>query len=144
MSRDDVLEFCSAFPEAVEDYPFGDDVTVFKVGGRMFALVMLDGTPGFVNLKCDPDLALELRARYPAVRPGYHASEPSYEDALLWDVAEPCSASPGVSRSTNVGLACLRIDGHRFAPFRPPHGRSDRSGVGGGSTRWWTRASPTP
>jgi predicted DNA-binding protein (MmcQ/YjbR family) len=75
MSRDDVLEFCAALPEAVEDYPFGDDVTVFKVGGRMFALVMLVGNPGFVTIKCDPDLALELRARYPAVRPGYHTNK---------------------------------------------------------------------
>ena len=75
MSRDDVLELCGTFPEAVEDYPFGDEVAVFKVAGRMFALVMLDGDPGFVNLKCDPDLALELRARHPGVRPGYHANK---------------------------------------------------------------------
>jgi predicted DNA-binding protein (MmcQ/YjbR family) len=75
MSRDDVLEFCETLPDAVEDYPFGDEVAVFKISGRMFAVVMLDGNPGFVNLKCDPDLALELRARYPAVRPGYHTNK---------------------------------------------------------------------
>jgi predicted DNA-binding protein (MmcQ/YjbR family) len=72
MRRDDVLAACEAYPGALEDYPFGDEVAVFKVGGRMFALVSLLGTPGTVNLKCDPDLALELRDRYPAVRPGYH------------------------------------------------------------------------
>jgi predicted DNA-binding protein (MmcQ/YjbR family) len=75
MTRDDVLEVCSGFPGAVEDYPFGDDVAVFKVGGKMFALVMLTGQPGGVNLKCDPDWALELRDRYEAVRPGYHANK---------------------------------------------------------------------
>jgi predicted DNA-binding protein (MmcQ/YjbR family) len=75
MLRDDVLEYCDSLPEAIEDYPFGDEVAVFKIGGRMFALLMLDGTPGFMNLKCDPDLALELRARYPAIRPGYHANK---------------------------------------------------------------------
>jgi predicted DNA-binding protein (MmcQ/YjbR family) len=75
MTRDDVLGFCAGFPGAVEDYPFGDGVAVFKVGGRMFALVSLEGSPGFVNLKCDPDLALELRARYAAVHPGYHANK---------------------------------------------------------------------
>lgn len=69
MTRDDVLAFCATMAGAVEDYPFGDEVAVFKVGGRMFALVMLDGEPGFVNLKCDPDLALELRARYAAAKP---------------------------------------------------------------------------
>ncbi|MGB6205649.1 MmcQ/YjbR family DNA-binding protein [Mycobacterium sp.] len=54
---------------------FGDGVAVFKVGGRMFALVSLDGDPGSVNLKCDPDIAVELRARHPAVRPGYHQNK---------------------------------------------------------------------
>jgi YjbR len=61
MTRDGVLSFCAGLVGAVEDYPFGDGVKVFKVGGRMFALIMLTGRDGFVNLECDPDLALELR-----------------------------------------------------------------------------------
>jgi predicted DNA-binding protein (MmcQ/YjbR family) len=75
MTRDDVLDLCSGLPAAVEDYPFGDGAAVFKVGGRMFALVALEGNPGSVNLKCDPALALELRVRYSAVRPGYHMNK---------------------------------------------------------------------
>lgn len=75
MTRDEILELCASFPGAVEDYPFGDDVAVFKVGGRMFALVPLDEGTGRVNLKCDPDFALELRAMYAAVRPGYHQNK---------------------------------------------------------------------
>jgi predicted DNA-binding protein (MmcQ/YjbR family) len=75
VTRDQVLDLCSSMPGAVEDYPFGDDIAVFKIGGRMFALVMLAGEPGFVNLKCDPDWARELRATYAAVRPGYHANK---------------------------------------------------------------------
>jgi predicted DNA-binding protein (MmcQ/YjbR family) len=75
VNRGEVLEFCLSRREAVEDYPFGDDVAVFKVAGRMFALVMLAGEPGRLNLKCDPDLALALRAEYPAVTPGYHANK---------------------------------------------------------------------
>jgi predicted DNA-binding protein (MmcQ/YjbR family) len=75
VTRDQVLELCSSRPDALEDYPFGDGVAVFTVGGKMFALVMLAGDPGFVNLKCDPDWALELRATYAAVRPGYHANK---------------------------------------------------------------------
>ncbi|MBO0730140.1 MAG: MmcQ/YjbR family DNA-binding protein [Acidimicrobiaceae bacterium] len=75
VSRDEVLDFCGTRPDAIEDYPFGDQVAVFKVGGRVFALVTLEGDPGFVNLKCDPDLALELRARHQAVRPGYHMNK---------------------------------------------------------------------
>ena len=75
VTRDQVLDVCSRLPGAVEDYPFGDEVAVFKVGGRMFALVSLIGEPGTVNLKCDSDWALELRARYEAVRPGYHQNK---------------------------------------------------------------------
>lgn len=69
MTRDDVLDLCAALPGAVEDYPFGEGVAVFKVGGRMFALVPLEGSPGSVNLKCDPELALELQ-------PATHRSVP--------------------------------------------------------------------
>jgi predicted DNA-binding protein (MmcQ/YjbR family) len=48
---------------------------VFKVGGRMFALVPLGEDAASVNLKCDPDIALDLRARHAAVRPGYHQNK---------------------------------------------------------------------
>jgi predicted DNA-binding protein (MmcQ/YjbR family) len=62
-------------PGAVEDVPFGDGVAVFKIGGRMFGLVPVAEEPGSVSLKCDPDLAQHLRARYQAVRPGYHLNK---------------------------------------------------------------------
>lgn len=75
VTRDDVLNLCLGLPGAVEDYPFGDGAAVFKVEGRMFALVSLQGSTGSVNLKCDPGLAMEWRARYPAVRPGYHMNK---------------------------------------------------------------------
>src|ERR1700704_1322037 len=75
MTRDDVLDLCASLPGAIEDYPFGDGVAVLKVGGRRFALVSLEGSPGTVNLKCDPELALKLRARYAAVHPGYHQNK---------------------------------------------------------------------
>jgi predicted DNA-binding protein (MmcQ/YjbR family) len=75
MTRDEVIDRCAGMPGAVEDYPFGESVVVFKVGGRIFALVGLDDSPGSVNLKCDPDTALELRARHLGVRPGYHMNK---------------------------------------------------------------------
>lgn len=83
MTRDGVLAYCAGMAGAVEEYPFGDEVAVFKVGGKMFPLVMLEGEPGFVNLKCDPDLALELRARYAAVEPGYHANKRHWNSVHL-------------------------------------------------------------
>jgi len=72
MTRDEVLGICLNLPGAEETYPFGDEVAVFKVGGKMFALVPLVEESGSVNLKCDPAQALELREMYPGIRPGYH------------------------------------------------------------------------
>jgi predicted DNA-binding protein (MmcQ/YjbR family) len=68
-------EFCLNKPGATEGTPFGPDVLVFKVGGKMFSLAVLDEMPTTVNLKCDPDLALDLRDRYEQVRPGYHMNK---------------------------------------------------------------------
>lgn len=64
-----VVDDCAAKTGAVEDYPFGDGVAVFKVAGRMFALVSLGPPPGAVSLKCDPGLAVELRDRHAAITP---------------------------------------------------------------------------
>ena len=68
-------EYCLSKPRATEGTPFGPDVLVFKVGGKMFALAALDEMPTTVNLKCDPDWALDLRDRYEQVRPGYHMNK---------------------------------------------------------------------
>jgi predicted DNA-binding protein (MmcQ/YjbR family) len=68
-------EYCLSKPSATEETPFGSDVLVFKVGGKIFALAALDEVPPTVNLKCDPELALDLRDRYEQVRPGYHMNK---------------------------------------------------------------------
>ena len=63
----DVVEFreyCLGKPNTTEGMPFGETVLVFKVAGKMFALISLDEVPATANLKCDPDLALDLRDRY--------------------------------------------------------------------------------
>src|SRR5437763_2498123 len=68
-------EYCLTKSDVTEGMPFGETVLVFKVAGKMFALVSLDEVPAIANLKCDPDLALDLRDRYEQVRPGYHMSK---------------------------------------------------------------------
>jgi predicted DNA-binding protein (MmcQ/YjbR family) len=75
MDLEQFREYCLAKPRAAEGTPFGPDVLVFKVGGKIFALAALDEVPARVNLKCDPDLALDLRDRYDQVRPGYHMNK---------------------------------------------------------------------
>jgi predicted DNA-binding protein (MmcQ/YjbR family) len=83
--RDRVITACSAKPGSAEDYPFGDEVAVFKVAGRMFALVQLSSPPGTVSLKCDPDLAPVLRGRYAAITPGYHLNKRHWNTVALDD-----------------------------------------------------------
>jgi predicted DNA-binding protein (MmcQ/YjbR family) len=83
--RDQVIAECGARPGAAEDYPFGDEVAVFKVAGKMFALVSLGPPPGSVSLKCDPGLAVELRRQYPAITAGYHLSKRHWNTITLDD-----------------------------------------------------------
>lgn len=68
---------CLAFNGAVEEFPFprNPDVSTFKVGGRIFALTTLTATPFTVSLKCEPDLAIRLRADHPAIVGGYHLNK---------------------------------------------------------------------
>lgn len=66
-----------------EEFPFGPSVLVFKVMGKMFALVSLEERPLRINLKCDPELALHLRAAYPAVQPGYHMNKKHWNTVIL-------------------------------------------------------------
>ncbi len=75
MDLEQFREYCLSKVAATENMPFGEGVLVFKVAGKIFALAALDGIPTKVNLKCDPDLALELRDRYEKVRPGYHMNK---------------------------------------------------------------------
>jgi predicted DNA-binding protein (MmcQ/YjbR family) len=75
MDLEQFREYCLSKIAATESMPFGEGVLVFKVAGKIFALAALDEIPATVNLKCDPDLALELRDRYEQVRPGYHMNK---------------------------------------------------------------------
>lgn len=69
-----IREYCIAKTGSTESFPFGDDTLVFKVAGKIFALVNLDGELS-INLKCEPALAIELRERHEAVTPGYHMNK---------------------------------------------------------------------
>jgi predicted DNA-binding protein (MmcQ/YjbR family) len=70
----ELREYCLSLPCATEDTPFDEVTLVFRVGGKLFALTDLEG-PLWVNLKCDPELAIQLREEHPSVTPGYHMSK---------------------------------------------------------------------
>jgi predicted DNA-binding protein (MmcQ/YjbR family) len=70
-------------PNAVLDYPFGEDVAVYKVNDKMFALIPEKKTPLSISLKCDPQLAEVLREKYETVMPGYHLNKKHWNTIIL-------------------------------------------------------------
>jgi len=74
MDIESLREYCISKESVTESFPFDEETLVFKVSGKIFALVSLEGDLT-INLKCDPVFALELRERYPAVTPGYHMNK---------------------------------------------------------------------
>ena len=74
MNIEELREFCIRKKGVTESFPFDETTLVFKVMGKIFALT--DTEDDFsINLKCDPEKAIELRERYTAVQPGYHMSK---------------------------------------------------------------------
>ena len=83
MTIADFCAHCLSLPHVEETMPFGPDVLVYKIGGKMFTLVIPDDFPPSVNLKCDPDRALELRDRYEDIQPGYHMNKRHWNTLVL-------------------------------------------------------------
>jgi predicted DNA-binding protein (MmcQ/YjbR family) len=83
MDQHELKTACLAWPGAGEEFPFGDEVSVFKVGGKMFAACRLDGEPLQLSVKCEPELAVQLRAAYPAIAPGYHLNKRHWNTITL-------------------------------------------------------------
>jgi predicted DNA-binding protein (MmcQ/YjbR family) len=78
MNLETFYEYCLSKKAVTEHFPFDEETLVFKVGGKMFALSSLkqwEKQKPSVNLKCDPDRSLELRANYDAINEGYHMSK---------------------------------------------------------------------
>ncbi len=74
MNIEDYRDYCLAKPGVTEHFPFDNRTLVFKVGGKMFALCDVDDFDG-INLKCEPQRAIELREGYSGIKPGYHMSK---------------------------------------------------------------------
>src|SRR2546422_4399361 len=126
MDLESFREYCLTKTGATEGAPFGETVLVFKVSGKMFALAALDELPPTVNLKCDPDLALELRDRYEQVTPGYHMNKKH------WNTVEIESGIPDpelrkmIDHSFDLvakGLPVRKSSGRGSSPNRPRRAR---------------------
>ena len=83
MTHKEVETYILSMPNAKLDYPFGEDVAVYKVGEHMFALIAEGKEPVNLSLKCDPQLSLVLREKYTTVMPGYHLNKKHWNTLVL-------------------------------------------------------------
>ena len=82
MNIEDLRDYCLLKPAVTEGLPFGEDTLVFKVAGKMFLLTSISQGNSF-NVKCDPELAIELRERYNEVKPGYHMNKKHWNTVYM-------------------------------------------------------------
>lgn len=90
VSHKEIEEYVLSMPNARLDYPFGEDVAVYKTGDKMFALIPEKAHPVRISLKCDPQLAVLLRDKYESVLPGYHLNKKHWNTIIVsgqlpWD-----------------------------------------------------------
>jgi len=83
MNLESIRAHCLAFPGVTEECPFRPEVPVYKVLGKMFALLSPDEVPASMNLKCDPERALDLRDQYESILPGYHMNKKHWNTLIL-------------------------------------------------------------
>lgn len=74
MNIEELINYCLSKKETTEGFPFDEKVLVFKVLNKMYALINIEECSS-VNLKCNPERAIELREAYPEIKPGYHMSK---------------------------------------------------------------------
>jgi predicted DNA-binding protein (MmcQ/YjbR family) len=83
MNSVDIIRFyCLSKPNTDESFPFDNDSLVLKVSGKIFAIISLE-PPFYINLKCDPEKAIELREIHPFIVPGYHMNKKHWNTIYL-------------------------------------------------------------
>lgn len=84
MDIESIRDYILKKPDVTEGFPFGEETLVFKVKDKIFFLTGLDSSPLQFNVKCDPDLAIQLREEYPeTVLPGYHMNKKHWNTVVV-------------------------------------------------------------
>lgn len=83
MNAEELRDYVFSLKDVTEGFPFGEDALVFKTNDKMFLLVSLSSAPLQFNVKCDPDVAIELREQYPCILPGYHMNKKHWNTIIL-------------------------------------------------------------
>lgn len=106
MNIEEFRDYCMAKAGVTEETPFGPETLVFKVGGKIFALTDID-TFGSINLKCDPERAVELREAHDYVLPGYHMNKKHWNTVLVGTGASVMQLRQFTDHSYELVLASL-------------------------------------
>ena len=107
MDLPDAIDLCLTFPGAEETTPFGPDVLVYKVAGKIFALTDPGAFPPAMNLKCDPARSIELRELHDAIRPGYHMNKRHWITVRIDGSLPPALLRDLISSSYRLVVASL-------------------------------------
>jgi len=83
MNIEQIREYCMKKKGVTEDFPFDEETLVFKVANKIFLLASLESIPLQINLKCDPEKAIELREEYEVVQPGYHMNKRHWNTIII-------------------------------------------------------------
>lgn len=83
MNVEVITNYCLSRKGAKEDFPFDEETLVFKVGGKIFVIIPLEKIPLQINLKCNPEKAIELRENFENVKPGWHMNKKHWNTITL-------------------------------------------------------------
>jgi predicted DNA-binding protein (MmcQ/YjbR family) len=122
MRPDELRDHCLGFPGSEETFPFGPLTSVFKVGGKMFALSRLAQSPLQVSLKCEPALAQQLREAHPAVLPGYHLNKRHWNTVIVDGSLPEQMIRDMVEDSYDLVVSQLPKSGQRALGWRADQG----------------------
>jgi len=107
MNLDDIRTFCLSLKGVTEDLPFDEDTLAFRIGGKIFLLTSLSD-PSSVNLKCDPELAVQLRDQFPGdVLPGYHMNKKHWNTVRVTGKPDQKTISSMILQSYQLVLQSL-------------------------------------
>ena len=107
MELPDVIAHCLRLPGAEETTPFGPEALVYKIGGKMFAVTSPDDFPARINLKCDPERAIELRDKYASIQPGWHMNKKHWNTVTLNRTLPPKLIRELIEHSYQLVVAAL-------------------------------------
>ena len=102
LNVESIRDYCLQKQNTTEEMPFGPSVVVFKVNNKMFCLMSLDEQPTTINVKCEPEKAIELREQYLSVLPGYHMNKQHWNTVIVDGLISPKIIKEFIDDSYNL------------------------------------------